>query len=108
MPGHHGGKYSHKDYGLSYMGAPQGYRDDGGKPMGKYGHPRNGYIDQGGMPNGGGMKKAMDYLASLYGGGGGMSSSTNAGTAPSVSSMDSTYKAGPAQTPIQMGGNKYA
>lgn len=98
MPGYHGS--SHRMAGVSYMGAPQGYRSD--DKMASYGKPPNGYISRDGM------KKAMDYMSGSYGSNVSASSSTNAGTSPSVSSMDPTYKAGPAQTPIQKGGNKYA
>lgn len=96
---------SHMDRGLSYANAPQGYRSDQGKPMGAYGKPRNGYINQSGMPNASRMRKAMDYMSNYYGGmgaggnagnpGGGYSS-TNAGTSPSPGSMDPTYRAGQA------------
>ena len=98
MPGYHGS--SHMDRGLSYANAPQGYRSDEGPPKG-YGPSPNGHIERGAM------KKSMDYLSSAYANVG-VSNSTNAGTSPNVSSMDPTYKAGPAQTPIQKGGNKYA
>lgn len=98
MPGYHGS--SHMDSGLSYAGVPQGYRSD--DKMASYGKPPNGYISHDGM------KKAMDYMSGSYGSNVSVSSSTNAGTSPNVSSMDPTYKAGPAQTPIQKGGNKYA
>lgn len=105
---------SHMDRGLSYANAPQGYRSDAGKPMGYYGKPPNGYINQSGMPNASRMRRAMDYMSNYYGGqmGGGASpvmygggnpgaenrsgnrgtSSGDAGTSPKTGSMDKTYK----------------
>lgn len=110
----YGSKESHMDAGVSYAGAPQGYYSDAGKPMGSYGKPRNGYIDQQGMPNAGKMKKNMEYMASYYSGGGGdgvaggVSNSTNAGTSPSESSMDSTYSKGQATIGKPKGRKKYS
>jgi len=95
---------SHMDAGMSYKGAPQGYYDPGGKPMGYYDKPPNGYIDQAGMPNARGARKVLEHMSSYYskasgaraqaGNSGGTygSSSTNAGTSPNVRSMDSTYR----------------
>ena len=91
---------SHMDRGLSYANAPQGYFSAAGKPMGNYGKPRAGYINQSGMPNASRLRKAMDYMSNYYGGmmgaggnagnpGGGYSS-TNAGTSPNPNSMDPT------------------
>lgn len=104
MPKHKGRKrYSekHMDRGLSYSNAPQGYRSDAGKPMGKYGKPRSGYVDQSGMPNASRTRKALMHMSSYYGKGdagdpGGRygTSSTNAGTSPSEGSMDPTYRRG--------------
>lgn len=102
-----GGGYSekHMDRGASYANAPQGYRSDAGKPMGYYGKPPNGYIDQTGMPNAK-RRKALMHMMNQYGGGEGAmamagnpgghygTSSTNAGTSPSEGSMDPTYRGG--------------
>lgn len=92
---------SHMQAGLSYKGNPQGYYSPAGKPMGKYGKPSNGYIDQSGMPNASKTRKALMHMSSYYGkgsagntGGTAGSSSTNAGTSPSEGAMDSTYKRG--------------
>ncbi len=124
MPGYHGkgkkmarksygGGSSHMDRGLSYANAPQGYRDDSGKPMGKYGHPPNGYINQSGMPNAGAMRRMMDYMSTYYGspGGagnvaGGVNYSTNSGTSPSPGSMDPTYTVGQATIGKAGGGGR--
>jgi hypothetical protein len=100
------GGESHMDRGLSYANAPQGYFSAAGKPMGSYGKPRAGHINQSGMPNASSMKRAMDYMSTYYGGmmgaggnagnpGGGYSS-TNAGTSPNPGSMDPTYRKGQA------------
>lgn len=94
---------SHMERGLSYAGAPQGYREDMGKPTGHYGAPPNGYINQSGMPNASGMARAMDYMSNYYGSQGSMAqagnsggkygtSSTDAGTSPKTGAMDKTYK----------------
>lgn len=85
---------SHMDRGLSYANAPQGYRNDAGKPMGEYGKPPSGYINQSGMPNATRMGRALDYMSNYYGGAMGASggvygsSSTNAGTSPNPNAMD--------------------
>lgn len=83
---------SHMDAGMSYKGAPQGYRDDSGKPMGEYGKPINGYIDQAGMPNAAMARKALEHMSGYYGKNTKVMSDTNAGTSPRVNSMDSTYR----------------
>ena len=93
------------DRGLSYANAPQGYRSDAGKPsMGHYGPPRQGHINQSGMPNASSM---MDYMSNYYGGGG-TAGSTNAGTSPSPGSMDPTYRKGQATIPRGKKGMKYS
>jgi len=91
----------HMDKGASYAGTHQGYRSDSGKPKGKGGKPRSGYIDQSGMPNASRMKKALSHMSQYYGKGAAGNpgshygtSSTNAGTSPSEGAMDSTYKRG--------------
>lgn len=114
----YGSKEKHMDAGVSYAGAPQGYYSDAGKPMGSYGKPDNGYVSH---ADAGRMKKRMDYMASYYssadkGGGGspaaqvagGVNNSTNAGTSPSPSSMDSTYSAGEATIGKPKGRKKYS
>jgi hypothetical protein len=101
----YGGDYSdkHMDRGLSYANAPQGYRSDAGKPMGYYGKPPQGYIDQTGMPNARRRKALMHMMASYAEGARDMAgnpgghygtSSTNAGSSPSEGAMDPTYKKG--------------
>ena len=90
------------DRGKSYSDTKQGYYDTAGKPMGSYGAPPNGYIDQSGMPNAS-RTRALAHMSSYYSGGGGSmgpenrsgnrgTSSTNMGTSPDMGSMDSTYK----------------
>jgi hypothetical protein len=100
----------HMDRGVSYANAPQGYRDDSGKPKANYGQPPNGYINQSGMPNASRMRRVMDYMSTYYGTGmaGGVSTSTNAGTAPSPAMMDNTYHPGQATIPSKKGKNKYS
>ena len=84
---------SHMDAGMSYKGAPQGYREgDAGKPMAEYGKPRNGYIDQAGMPNATRVRKALEHMSGYYGKNTKVMADTNAGTKPRVNSMDSTYR----------------
>jgi len=78
---------SHMDSGMSYKGVPQGYRDDSGKGMGDYGKPRNGYIDQTGMPNATRVRKALEHMSGYYKNTGVMSD-TNAGTSPNPNSMN--------------------
>ena len=93
--GNYGG--GHMDRGVSYYNAPQGYRSDAGKPMGMYGRPPQGYIDQTGMPNAGQsmrLIKALNYMRNYYGGGGGFGGSTNIGTSPNEADMDRTYRRG--------------
>lgn len=102
-----GGGTGHMDSGLSYSGAPQGYRSDAGKPKGSYGSPPNGYINQSGMPNGSAMKRMMDYMSSYYGNTG-VANSTDMNTSPSPSSMDTSYKPGPVSRPSLAGRKKYA
>lgn len=75
---------SHMDSGMSYKGVPQGYRDDGGKPMGPYSKTINGYIDQTGMPNARMARKALEHMSGYYGKNTGVMSDTNAGTTPNV------------------------
>ncbi len=119
MPGYHGkgkkmarksygGGSSHMDRGLSYANAPQGYRDDSGKPMAKYGSPPNGYINQSGMPNAGALRRMMDYMSNYYSNTG-VNNSTNMDTSPNVRSMDPTSKKGPVSRPQMSGGGmKYS
>ena len=83
---------SHMDAGMSYKGAPQGYRDDSGKPMAEYGGVVNGYIDQAGMPNAHMARKALEHMSGYYGKNTKVMSDTNAGTSPNVKSMDLTYR----------------
>jgi hypothetical protein len=95
---------AHMDRGMSYADTRQGYYDTGGKPMGSYGAPPAGYIDQSGMPNAS-RRRALAHMSSYYSGGGGSmgaenrsgnrgTSSTNAGTSPDMGGMDPTYKKG--------------
>jgi len=103
-----GGGMGHMDSGLSYSGAPQGYRSDAGKPKkGHYGNPPAGYINQSGMPNGSAMARMMDYMSNYYSNTG-VTNSTNMNTSPSPSSMDSSYKPGPVSRPSLKGRKKYA
>ncbi len=105
----YGGGSSHMDRGLSYANAPQGYRSDAGKPAtGHYGPPRQGHINQSGMPNASSMRRMMDYMSGYYGNGGNGggnpgyhsgTSSTNTGTSPNPGSMDRTYRKGQATIP---------
>ncbi len=89
---------AHMDRGKSYADTRQGYYDTGGKPMGSYGAPPNGYIDQSGMPNAS-KRRALAHMSMYYGGGGAENrsgnrgtSSTNMGTSPDMGSMDPSYK----------------